>query len=108
MTHHRSVLKRCDDESGENDICFDNDEDAEPGDEGYMESYYMDSDIWKQMGKPDEITITVQPGDVLNEPGGPRLFSGSRVAGAYEPPSQGYPLTEGHVRRGFHDTTDLV
>lgn len=30
------------------------------------EGYYMPLAIWEDMGKPEEITLTVEPGDHLN------------------------------------------
>lgn len=36
------------------------------GDEDHPDFYYMDADLWEDMGKPEAITITVVPGDLLN------------------------------------------
>ncbi len=37
-------------------------------DEGVGRVYvlYMDLDVWDDMGKPDTITVTIEPGDLLN------------------------------------------
>lgn len=41
---------------------------TEPPEEGeYYRSYMlMDTDDWRDMGEPDKITITIEPGDLLN------------------------------------------
>jgi hypothetical protein len=36
------------------------------GDEADPDFFLMDADKWLDMGKPETITITVEPGDLLN------------------------------------------
>lgn len=63
MTKHAIVLKRV----SRNDsgiLVFESDDDAD-----YIlhEKHKMRGDIWEEMGRPDTITVTIEPGDKLNE-----------------------------------------
>lgn len=47
---------------------YDTDLDEAPEDKsGFHNCYFMDLATWTDMGSPDEITVTVEPGDKLNE-----------------------------------------
>lgn len=36
-------------------------------DPGLVRATYIETDQWEQMGSPEYITVTVEPGDLLNE-----------------------------------------
>jgi hypothetical protein len=62
MTKHTVVLKRItSDEKGIQ--VFESDDDI---DYILREKHKMRSDVWKEMGSPETITVTVEPGDLLN------------------------------------------
>lgn len=46
-----------------------------------VEEYRMDNDLWVEMGRPDVITLTVQPGDLLNAETPADFIGGKRVGG---------------------------
>lgn len=37
------------------------------GDETRSHAVAVDPDVWEDMGRPDAITVTIEPGDLLNE-----------------------------------------
>lgn len=46
---------------------FDNlDPDDEESGQGHV--MFLDGDVWKDLGSPDAITVTIEPGDLLNTP----------------------------------------
>lgn len=62
LLRHQSVLHVMSD-SGAPWLMFTRDID-EPGD--IPDSLVIDRDTWDEMGSPDSVTITVEPGDQLN------------------------------------------
>jgi hypothetical protein len=61
MTKHTVLLKRI---SGNSRVqIFESDDDL---DYVLREKHKMLKEIWEEMGCPDEITVTVEPGDLLN------------------------------------------
>lgn len=51
----------------------------QPDDEGdeWCTQLHIESELWESMGRPDNITITIKPGDLLN--GDVEMISGSLV-----------------------------
>jgi hypothetical protein len=63
MTNHKIVLPRVRRPSPHNGAFFTNRDDDEAS---RIESYRMDFDTFQEMGEPAEITVTIEPGDMLN------------------------------------------
>jgi hypothetical protein len=40
--------------------------DAEDQDPDVTETVYLPLEVWREMGEPDSVTVTVEPGDRLN------------------------------------------
>lgn len=40
---------------------------AEPGEDARRHIVIVDADVYEDMGRPDTITVTIEPGDRLNE-----------------------------------------
>lgn len=72
MTQHRTLMEISDDQPFEESVVFVNDEDQDA-----EEQFHMDSDLWDEMGCPEIITVTINPGDLLNDPSA--LVSGTPV-----------------------------
>lgn len=52
------------DEDGADAVSF-----APSEDGGRAHWLKLDHDVYEDMGRPEQITVTVEPGDLLNEPG---------------------------------------
>lgn len=64
ISKHETVmlLDKLESSEREEKIVFSNDD----GESDLVEVYTMDYDVWTRMHKPDTITISVVPGDTLN------------------------------------------
>lgn len=58
LTRTRSILHRGNTHDGR--VFFAHDE------EPYSKLISIDVDLWEDLGRPDVITVTVEPGDLLN------------------------------------------
>lgn len=69
ITEHKGVMsvnqKKLDERREE--VWFTNDDEGESSD--LYEEFMLDWDVWTRMGKPHQITVSVVPGDRLNDPG---------------------------------------
>lgn len=61
LTKTRSILTR----RGDDDLYARFLSDTEDGDPRHV--LYVERDLWHEMGQPSTLTITVEPGDLLNE-----------------------------------------
>lgn len=69
LARHRTVLHRVQREGTGQFVWF-----AQDDDEGVLtitigEPFRLARGLWEEMGSPDQITLTVEPGDLLNEQG---------------------------------------
>lgn len=68
MTMTRMVMVRVSvNKIGKHLIAFRNSDFREPEeDRGHFRSVYIHQVDWEELGSPDEITVTIEPGDKLN------------------------------------------
>lgn len=53
---HQIVLKKAESLGGDRTVLFDNPESEE--------AYFLNTDSWKRLGEPEQVTVHVFPGDV--------------------------------------------
>jgi hypothetical protein len=65
VTKHVTIMHKATEQPFAESIIFDN---SDPDDSGgwVPDQYLCDVDMWDDLGQPDTITVTVEPGDLLN------------------------------------------
>ncbi len=65
MVRHRTIMQRSTEEIFEGMVLFE----QEPDEEGQYEQILITKQNWEDFGEPEVITISVEPGDRLNDEG---------------------------------------
>ena len=65
LNESQTVLDRSDSSDSDEEVYFDKGDD-EPSPSN-LRDLYIPRQMWEDMGNPDKITVTVVPGDALNE-----------------------------------------
>ena len=66
LTRSRTVLTHNPEGRLQTVVYFDRGADEEPN-AGHLNSIDIPRQMWKDLGQPDKLTITIEPGDKLNE-----------------------------------------
>lgn len=65
LSEHRTVLDFSDAQSDQHAV-FEQKSDGLPGERDVFDQFWMPLEEWEAMGRPLQITVTIQPGDLLN------------------------------------------
>lgn len=69
MTRTRSILERNTRLPDDTLVVFDHPAEADPADGDRVRTVALNRSDWVELGSPDEITVTIEPGDQLNTGG---------------------------------------